>query len=219
MKFYHAVLLTSLWIGCSLHSARADDLYALEVTAVNPPPRAWDKIQARSLYLLSILVNADSSLSALGPGESIPYADDDDNYDDSDPPSNATEAGLPGARGLQGGSQCPPGCWNSNAQYCRNLGCAYCGSSCRNNRQLQDEGPTTAHNGGILSEMDILAIEARIDNDLKRFCRLRANCAITSNVVWVNSDGSTSLVTDGDGSDVTNGDDAGADDAAAASPP
>ena len=166
-------------------------LYQVVVYAVSPPDGALDTISSYSLKILDKFIDHEPSYTALGPGQ----ATDIDTYsvrklgteegveeeEKESPSSNFLRGSPEQRRDLQAGSQCPAKCASSGSTYCRNIGCAYCGSSCR--RRLLSQQ---------LSATDGWSIKSDMNTFLAQFCNNAKGCSITAEILLVHNDGSTS---------------------------
>lgn len=165
-------------------------LYQLVVYADNAPADALDRVSANATLLLSKFLSHEPGYQSLSPGQYMPSrvrhleGGRSDTIDAEGGGDIATSGGtLRGMdRNLQAGSQCPPSCARSGSTYCRNIGCAYCGSSC--SRRLQ----------AAVSKYGAREVEDSMNDDLVPYCNNQTDCSLIFKILRVRSDGSTTPI-------------------------
>lgn len=176
-----STILSLLLFGASsVAKVNAAALYQLVVYWDEAPDDVLEKIDADSTRLLGRLLTAAPGFQALGAGQTVPGSRRGLELNDGEEILQASSLRGGMDRDLQAGSQCPAACAHSGSAYCRNIGCAYCGSSC--SRRLESE---------ILAS-GARSVEASINTVLDKYCEGKAGCAIRCEILQVLDDGSTS---------------------------
>ena len=157
-----------VWLGAvvSLSTVQADEQYQIVVYIRNPPDGALDAIDADAPNLLDKFANAAPGYETCRPGDKF---------------QNHNGYNFLRGRELQVGGQCPASCAKSNSAYCRNIGCAKCGSSCSGTRELW----------GSLASNRKTKIKRDMNKELLQYCKGFVNCTVTSEILYVKPDGST----------------------------
>ena len=160
-------------------------LYHLVVYADNAPANALDRVSANATVLLNKFLSNEAGYQSLTPGQYMPSGVRQLTEGDASSDVDGTTPGglLRGMdRDLQAGSQCPASCRNSGSQYCRLLGCAYCGNSC--SRRLQ----------AAVSRYGARQVEDEMNDAIAPYCGNQADCSLIFKILRVRSDGSTTPI-------------------------
>jgi hypothetical protein len=180
-----------------------EDLLMLNVHSTNATTRIQELILAGSLRFLSVLLQSEPQYLGLGPGQEIPYDSDrrlsaaEDGGISRLRPRNrgTTEASAAGSP-LSDGSQppepsrsllllrtCPLTCAKSSSTSCKQVGCAYCGTTCRRRRARGRKL--------VLTSEKAARIEGAINLLLSLLCGRRKGCHIYSKIVRVGYENGT----------------------------
>src|SRR3569623_1559571 len=129
-------------------------MYQFVVQFTNAPPGSSDLVYSSRANAMANFFDAHPAYAEVDPGM-------------------ASSSG--GARALRGNerelqiSQCPKKCSSSGANYCRSIGCAYCGGSC--SRRLAE-----------MSQSDAAALVSKMDTYLMQFCGYQKGCKIWATI-------------------------------------
>lgn len=169
---------------CLLTCAAGDDVLTLNVYAVNAPSNALTTVENDAPTYYNVLLDAEPlNYVWLEPGDAIPGTRmlgraEEDPVDAEDGAAVAATPSLRGPASRQLYSSCPSTCARSSSTSCKQLGCAYCGTSCRRRvRQL------------LLSSVAAASVETSINLLLLPLCGIRLGCSIYSKIYrvsWVN---------------------------------
>jgi hypothetical protein len=180
MKVFYALLL------CFLQVVVGQDLLTLNIIATNPPKNALTIILASAATYIDILLDAQLQYIWLQPGEAIPDTRNrrlnEVGSSESERDDEKAMSVVPSIRGsvdrrLQMKS-CPTTCAKSSSSSCKQVGCAYCGTSCRRRMRAL-----------LLTTNQAKLIENTINLLLFPLCAFKAGCSIVSKIYrvdWVN---------------------------------
>jgi hypothetical protein len=174
------------------------DLLMLNVFSTNVSTTILDTILSGSLKYLNVLIQAEPQYLGLGPGQKIPYAPDRflRAAAEKDGPSGVRQQRNRGAAAAQGpGSArdpkieprrsllmmntCPLTCAKASSSSCKQLGCAYCGTSCRVRRR-ERRGRNL-----LMTSTRAAWIEGAINLLLSPLCARKKGCSIYSKIIRV----------------------------------
>lgn len=159
------------------------DLLMLNVHSTNGTTRIQDMILAGSLRYLSVLLESEPQYLGLGPGQEIPYDDSDRRLS---PAGDGFSRRLRRPHGVVVPSEprsllllrtCPLTCAKSSSTSCKQVGCAYCGTTCRRRRERGRKLLLTADRAA--------RIEGVINLLLSPLCSRRRGCTIYAKIVRV----------------------------------
>lgn len=185
-------------IGWSAPSSADEvELLMLNVHSTNASTRILDTILSGSLRYLDVFIAEEPQYLGLGPGQEIPEYDDDE---PDDRLLHASGGGFLGLRQRRRGTaaaptrgsaseprslllrSCPLTCAKSSSSSCKQLGCAYCGTSCRRRERGRNL---------LLSSERAARIEGLINLLLSPLCGRRKGCSIYSKIVRVRCENGT----------------------------
>ena len=194
MKLPLLLIVTSL--ACLGRSASSSDdgegdLLMLNVHSTNATTKILDTILSCSLKYLDVLLQAEPQYLGLGPGQAIPDEPDRALRGEEDGASRlrqrnrgtAAAAAAPLSHGPRTEPRsllfvsCPLTCAKSSSSSCKQLGCAYCGTTCRRRRE---RGRNL-----LLSGAEAAWIEGAINLLLSPLCARKKGCSIYSKIVRV----------------------------------
>jgi hypothetical protein len=184
MKVFLAFLL------CSLRVVAGQDLLTLNIIATNPPRNALNIVLATAATYIDILLDAQPlQYIWLQPGEALPASRnrrlseigrvESEREGEEEEEVAAVTPSIRGSvdRSLQMRS-CPTTCARSSSSSCKQLGCAYCGTSCRRRMRAL-----------LLTSNQARLIESTINLLLLPLCGFKLGCSIVSKIYrvdWVN---------------------------------
>jgi hypothetical protein len=201
------VTLLACLLGRSAPSSSTDDdfedgdLLMLNVFSNNVSTTILDTILSGSLKYLNVLIQAEPQYLGLGPGQKIPYAPGRFlRAGEKEGPSgvrqqrNRETAAAQGPESAHGPrseprrsllmmTTCPLTCAKASSSSCKQLGCAYCGTSCRVRRR-ERRGRNLLMTSIMTSTMAAW-IEGAINLLLSPLCARKKGCSIYSKIIRV----------------------------------